>query len=105
MSNSLTCLLVSFLKIDALLGNEFLQWRGNAVKPTAARELEREKKGALQAMKVLTKAQYDDLGGNVWKMGALVAALNRIVLEYLPCPHKRTQLCALFSILVPFGRG
>ncbi len=64
-----------------------------------------EKKGALQAMKVLTKVQYDDVNGNVWKMGVLVPASKGIVLEYLPCPHKRMQLCALFSILVPFGRG
>ena len=40
MSNSLTCLLVSYFKIDVLPGNKFLQWRGNAIKPTVARELE-----------------------------------------------------------------
>ena len=56
-------------------------------------------------MKVLTKVIYNEIDGNVWKMGVLVVASNRIVLEYLPYSHKRTQLCALFSILVPFGRG
>ncbi len=73
--------------------------------PGSWRTRSREKKGALQAMKVLMKAQYDDIDGDVWEMGVLVPASNGIVLEYLPCPHKRTQLCALFSILVPFGRG
>jgi hypothetical protein len=101
-------LLVSFAKIHIFFGNKFLSCRGNAVKPATAWELEDVFPGeerSLACHEQVTKAQYDDVNSNVWKIGVFVAASNGIVLEYLPWLHKRTQLCALFSILVPFGRG
>jgi hypothetical protein len=39
------------------------------------------------------------------KMGVLVDESNGIVFRNQPCPQINVQLVALFSILVPFGRG
>ncbi len=44
-------------------------------------------------------------GGQQEKMGVFVDESNRIVLQNWPCPQINVQLVALFSVLVPFGKG
>ncbi len=39
------------------------------------------------------------------KMGVFVDESNRVIFQNWPCPQINMQLVALFSILVPFGRG
>ena len=63
------------------------------------------KKGALKAMKVVMNAQYADVFGAVKKMGVFVDASKGIILQNLSWPQIRVQLFALFSFLVPLGRG
>jgi hypothetical protein len=74
-------------------------------RPESWRTCSLRKNGALQAMKVFTKAQYNNVDGDVQKIGVFVAGSNGIVFENFPCPHQRTQLWALFYILVPCVRG
>jgi hypothetical protein len=56
-------------------------------------------------MKVAAKALYAKVLGEVKKMGVFVDASKGMVLRNAPCPQMRVQLLAVFSILVPCGRG
>ena len=56
-------------------------------------------------MNVAAKARYAKVLGAVKKMGVLVDPLKRMVFLNTPCRQIRVRLFALFSILVPFGRG
>ncbi len=56
-------------------------------------------------MNVAAKARYAEALGAVKKMGVLVNTSKGMVFLNAPCPQIWVQLFALFSILVPFGRG
>jgi hypothetical protein len=56
-------------------------------------------------MNVAAKARYAKVLGAVKKMGVMVDTSKGMVFLNAPCSQIRVQLFALFSILVPFGRG
>jgi hypothetical protein len=74
-------------------GPSRFQWQG------AWRTCSFLKEGALSAMKVVTKALYADVLGDVWKMGVFVKASKGIVFLNVPCPQMRVQHLPCFPSL------